>query len=1025
MTHQIRYSQILLTLLVIVGTGLVLNWVDPFVVPVLAEEGAAHPVYLPLVQSNPGSGPTTEPTTEPTTGPTTEPTVKPTTEPTTEPTSVPPAASAFFADTQWRTSSASIATDAQGGTHLAHVFYHGLAENVPNAGVYSFCGRDCDKPASWKSVRLGVEVNEIQLALTPQGDPRILYRTRDTNNGWKFYYGACDDQCTDAARWTLTHIASNEGMAPIEISGDELPQRYFALDPAGRPRFVYNDRAPQHYGTYYRFCDQNCSDVGNWGEVRITKDNGNSGPYRDEDYFYPVLTFSPSGQPRVVADGVTLQDEFFLFYLACDGGCDNVANWQSAPLFPRGNGVEFSYDVEINAQGDPRIAYYEGAHVGGGGNVLNYAWCNDGCTNPANWQRAQLGLAVLDGQEPDLELDGAGRPHIAYALYKDGGLGYSTCSSACESSGAQWRHQVLESRTQLAQAVSVALPLICSGGIWDGLTPSLSLDGGGNPHIAYDATFHARCHYVGEDKWEPWSEMNLVWRAVRVRISGSGALPGTPTVTPTVSPTTPTPTKTATATPTSTPTATPTPPPPARLGNGVFPETTWRTSSSDVAVDGQNGKHLVYVYTEAIFGPDPDGTNNPTAAVYRYCKSGCEQEQNWSSVTLAEAVSEAQVGTTADGKPRVLLLVRVQESYGQADRYIYAECNQNCTSSAGWQLTPLVTVPNNLSWNWIDDPQDMENTGREYQARRYFELDPAGRPRFVYYHYNTDVDPNGVGAIYAACDDACTTPGNWTHTRITEVTDWSGTLEWELLEEPVLEFAPDGSPRILAKVLPLGILRFAGLYYVACDAACETPSNWYKVQVGNGDDANGDYDLSIDPAGRPFVVISYWWQDGLRYGWCDDLCQDFMSWQVVQGPNLEVQNPDVEMDEQGTPRILYHMTEYDETGNNPAESLYTLWCTGDCRSMNATWANQRIENGNNLLSEWPKSLPAACAGGRWYQRIPNLALGPGGMAHLAVDVSYSGPCEYNAASGAWQAGSEQFTWETVWRAARVVSFPEP
>ncbi|MCC6454114.1 MAG: hypothetical protein IT328_04175 [Caldilineaceae bacterium] len=1007
MLRTILLSTIISILLLAMGLAIALFWSDRFASPVFAADIETRPLYLPAVQSAPAEGTPNPVTPAPATP--------------TPPT--PPLTSAFFADMQWRTSSASIATDAQGGNHLAYVYYHGLAENVPNTGVYQFCARDCDTAAQWTAVRLGTEVNEIQLALTPQGRPRILYRTRAANNGWHFYYGSCDDQCTDAAHWTLTHVASNEGMAPLEISDDELPQRYFALDGAGRPRFVYNDRASTHYGTYYIFCDERCTDASQWREVRINKDNGNVGPYRDEDLFHPALTFSPSGQPRVVADGVSMQDEFFLYYVACDTGCDQVGNWQSAPLFPRGNGFEFSYDVEINADGGPRIAFYEGAHVNGGGNRLSYAWCNDNCTQGANWQRSELGLETLEGQEPDLELDAAGRPHIAYALYRGGGLGYSVCSAACEGAGAQWQHQVVENRTKLQEDWSVPLPLICSGGLWDGLTPVLSLDGNGNPHIAYDVTHYARCHYVGENEWEPWSEMNLVWRAVRVRLSGRGATPGTPTVTPTVTPGTPTATVTP-ATPTPTVTVTPSPPLPARLGSGLFPETAWRTSSSDMAIDQANGIHLVYVYTEALIAPDPDGANNPTAAVYRYCPSACEQAQSWSSVTLSEAVSEAQIGITPGGKPRLLLLVRAEEATGPADRYLYAECNANCTTLNGWQLSPIVTVPNDLSWHWIDDPQDMEDWARESQPRRYFALDPAGRPRFVYYHYNTDVDPNGVGAYYAACNDACTTPGNWTHTRVSEVTDWSGTLEWEILERPILAFTPEGSPRMLAAVLPLGILRFPGLYYLACDANCAEGSNWQKAQIGNGDDANGNWDMALDPAGRPYVVISTWWQEGLRYAWCDANCLDTTSWQVAQGPNLDAQGPDLEMDAQGEPRIVYKTTDYDETGNNPDNSLYYLKCTGNCRSTDAQWQSVRIETSEHLRAEWPASVPPACAAGEWYQFVPSLALAPAGTAHVAVDTGYIAPCQYDAATGTWQPG-EDYTYSTVWRAARTVTFPQP
>lgn len=479
--------------------------------PALAQDTAeaAHQLYLPLVQEG---QPETPPTAPP---PTTPP---PTTPP---PTAVPATPQpleldALFADTEWRTNSASIATDGADNIHLGFTYYHGLAEDAPTNGVYVTCEANCADGASWQGVLMGEGVDEIQIALTPQGQPRVLYRIASASNGWNYFYAACESNCALPARWTVTYITSSEGMAPVELSDDELPQRYFALDPMGRPRFVYGDRAPRHLGTFYAFCDADCTDRANWYEVRINEDNGNSGPYRDEDFYYPALTFTPAGQPRVVVDGVSMEDEFYLFYVACDRSCDQANNWSSVPLFDRGSGYEVSYDVAVDAQGRPRIAFFEGAQLGGGGNRLWYAWCNGDCTQPANWQRSEMGLPTSEGQEPDLELDGAGRPHVAYALYSEGGLGYSICQGNCESGSANWQHEVLESRNDLQMAWPVAMPSHCDGGLWDGLTPSLALGSDDAPHIAYDITYYARCHYVGEDQWEPWSEMNLVWRAVRV-----------------------------------------------------------------------------------------------------------------------------------------------------------------------------------------------------------------------------------------------------------------------------------------------------------------------------------------------------------------------------------------------------------------------------------------------------------------------------------------------------------------------------
>ena len=427
---------------------------------------------------------------------------------------------ARFTDTQWNTNSASLVTDANGGMHIAYHYYEAANDNAPTDGVYAYCARDCESAANWKSVTIGAMVNEIQLALTADGRPRILYRVSSEQNGQIFYYAECNANCTQASGWSGAAVAYNQGMAVLEMSDDEQPQRYFALDPQGRPRFVYGDynsfRDPDHIGSFYAFCDEGCTAASNWSEVQINKDNGGVGPYRSEDFYYPVLAFTPSGQPRVLADGVTLNDESFLHYVACDSACEVAANWQSAPLWERGSGVNVSYDIEINAQGQPRVAYFDGARLGGEGEWLYYGWCDQACTTATNWQRYDFQFVSKEGQEPDLELDAEGKPHIAYAIYSQGGLAYSWCESACESANGQWTHKVLESRNDLATAWDVAYPPHCDGGIWDALTPTLSLDKAGNAVFGYDATYHARCWYNIETRqWEVFSQFHLVVRTTR------------------------------------------------------------------------------------------------------------------------------------------------------------------------------------------------------------------------------------------------------------------------------------------------------------------------------------------------------------------------------------------------------------------------------------------------------------------------------------------------------------------------------
>ena len=432
----------------------------------------------------------------------------------------PPVEGKLFIDTQYKTSNASIQVDAQGGMHLAYYYYEPAIENRPTYGVYFYCQSDCENISNWNGVGMGELVNEIQLQLTPAGQPRIIYRTPSQvrPSGVDYYYAACNQDCTDPSRWGLMYLTSSSGISVIDLNKDDsLPQRYFALDPAGNPRFVYNDGVTDHLGTYYAYCDSDCLDPYNWYETKINKDNGNQGPFRDEDFTYPVLAFTPQGQPRVLTNGVSMQDEFFLFYVACDNNCHLMTSWHTVPLYDPGSGANVSYDLEIDAQGRPRVAFYEGAKLYGQGDRLYYAWCNNSCLNSNNWQRTDLGLGSNDGRGPDLELNAAGKPRLAYALYNTGGLGYSWCNSNCEANNAPWQHQVKESRNALYLDWPVVYPQHCDGGLWDGIAPVLALDAAENPRIAYDTTYYARCWYNPDTgEWDPWSVFRLIQRAVRV-----------------------------------------------------------------------------------------------------------------------------------------------------------------------------------------------------------------------------------------------------------------------------------------------------------------------------------------------------------------------------------------------------------------------------------------------------------------------------------------------------------------------------
>lgn len=491
-------------------------------------------LYLPLISRANDSTPT--PTTVPTQGTTPSPT--PTATRTTVPnggatpsptptaTATQDTSSQFFVATDQKTGSANIAVDANGGVHLALYAEVPVNNKLSNALFYFYCAgplAHCGglDSGQWQGMSGLYGVREVQLELNSAGQPRLLIQADSVvySGGKDYIYLECNAQCTDGNNWQGDVVVSTDGTATFDVRDLDLPQRYFELDPEGRPRFVYLNRnyfhvEPDLYGGYYAWCDTDCATPSNWQTAAITTFLPGTGQW--EPLQKAALAFTSSGQPRVVGELAPLQGETGIYYLACDSACDQLANWQRTRLSDRGQGPELSWDLEMNNQDQPRVVYAPAELPDGSGEQLYYAWCNTDCLETSNWQRTNLGLGVKNGTGADLELNAQGQPRVAYALYDQGGLGYARCDQNCESSNA-WQSQVIESRVALETAWPVAFPTHCDGGIWDGQTPVLALDAAGAPHIAYDTYYSARCWYdEAGGEWKPYYEFHVIQRAVRV-----------------------------------------------------------------------------------------------------------------------------------------------------------------------------------------------------------------------------------------------------------------------------------------------------------------------------------------------------------------------------------------------------------------------------------------------------------------------------------------------------------------------------
>jgi hypothetical protein len=437
-----------------------------------------------------------------------------------EPPPPPPdgAEGALFMQPERKVAGPSLKVDAQGGMHIAYYDSVPLAENP--AATYAYCpppASQCGDGSKWTYLRIGDQIDQVQLQLNAAGQPRLLIGQHLTGDYREvYYYGECASSCaTSLDSWSFLEVTSRS-LAASGISDYYLPTRSFALDPQGHPAFVFYDQdtipEPDHTGGYYLSCQADCTTAGSWTEARFTHRSG----YFDELVTQPVLAFTADGNPRILANLYPLNGTGpeGIHYFACDQGCEDDTNWERTLIIERGSGPYPVWDLELDAQSRPRVAYFRYDASDGTDETLFYLWCDTNCTADGSWQTLDLGLPKGDGIGADLELNTAGHPRIAYLTSAD--LGYAWCDSGC-TTAQDWQHGYADNDDQMTADYPIALPITCSAGIWDSYSPSLALDSAGNPRFAYDASYKGYCQY--EDPTDPTkpptSEFREIWHSVR------------------------------------------------------------------------------------------------------------------------------------------------------------------------------------------------------------------------------------------------------------------------------------------------------------------------------------------------------------------------------------------------------------------------------------------------------------------------------------------------------------------------------
>jgi hypothetical protein len=403
------------------------------------------------------------------------------------------------------TADPTVKVDAAGGVHVVFTPQSTTPDYPTRPAYYAYCPANCAGPASFDMVALGDGVDFAALALTPTGKPRLLLRVPAQSGAvFVYQYWACDANCLAPGSWTSASL----GYSYARQTGWVEPFIHsFALDPQGRPRFVYYDAGADyqdtHWGAFYAWCDSGCADPANWYETRLLEDS-------DASDFH--LAFGSAGQPRLAyttydSDAISWQ----VAYAACEQNCGAGGNWSSNVLAGTVSASVSNwatYSLAVTTTGKPRLALYTGTGQGGSlsPNALYYLTCDAAnCAQGPVWSAVRLNLPETQGEDGvALALDGQNRPRLAYhaPLAAGFGLRYAWCDANCAASAAAWSSGEVEP----SEAANADLPIPpwpgcafpqcnppvppCTMSSWDaGLHPSLALDGAGNARVAYDA-FH-------------------------------------------------------------------------------------------------------------------------------------------------------------------------------------------------------------------------------------------------------------------------------------------------------------------------------------------------------------------------------------------------------------------------------------------------------------------------------------------------------------------------------------------------------
>jgi hypothetical protein len=277
--------------------------------------GNTNSVYLPLIIGGSGSN---------------------------EPEPVPEANGGLFLNLASWSYNATVALDAAGGLHAAYFATGETSDGIAPA-YYAYCPSDCVRPERWRHVALAERASDVQIAVNSAGQPRVLISPEPDGRGAPIRYAACDSRCSEPASWKLASVAST---ALISIGSNYTTAQSFALDPAGRPHFVYADDRTgiNHYGSFLARCVEDCTNAENWDEIQLDR----------EIIDNPVLHFDSAGTPHLLGrlSGANGGNLFYAAYAGENG-------WAGLTLGPVGSGGNSTWTLQLDGEDRLRVAFYQ------------------------------------------------------------------------------------------------------------------------------------------------------------------------------------------------------------------------------------------------------------------------------------------------------------------------------------------------------------------------------------------------------------------------------------------------------------------------------------------------------------------------------------------------------------------------------------------------------------------------------------------------------------------------------------------